>query len=286
MDKYATAKALKNLEKEGIFSMRQYSQSTSELLSFPLEGLVSIWKTIVTHTQSKSVIVKPQSDGCSSEYYDFPQQKIWFAMSIFFKAKASTIPPHTFPHQGTEIEMPNEIPKNLLFEPFIETDSLRISGHILKRKKKPVDWSHNRSSWKGWRLSRAFAKHYRCRRSRPFQKRNFRRNRVNITPPPKEIVPKDALQKKRKSVLKSCSNIRIQGYVRIDAFLECATAISLLLKEFASCTHSFNSSSIKDSQKYLLFPISVVETIIKNSGYEIWETKNVEKSLKMRYDSD
>lgn len=273
MDKYATAKALKNLEKEGIFSMRQYSQSTSELLSFPLEGLVSIWKTIVTHTQSKSVIVKPQSDGCSSGVLRLSSAENLIRYVDLLRAKASTIPPHTFPHQGTEIEMPNEIPKNLLFEPFIETDSLRISGHILKRKEK-TGWIEVTTGvlekdgvYHALSPSITVAEGAVLSVEEKFQGGTG----VNITPPPKEIVPKDALQKAKICFEKVAQILGIQGYVRIDAFLECATGNIIIIE--ANSLPALTPSTVLFHQGLAeippLFPISVVETIIKNSGYEI-----------------
>ena len=116
-------------------------------------------------------------------------------MSIFFVPKPVLFLLTHFHIRGTEIEMPNEIQRIFFFEPFIETDSLRISGHILKKEKtRWIEVTTGVLEKDG--VYHAFAKHYRCRRAVLSVEEKFQGGTgVNITPPPKEIVPKDALQK-------------------------------------------------------------------------------------------
>lgn len=269
MDKCATANALKNLEKEGIFAMQQISKKTEGLFALSREDLSALWKEIIIETQSKTVIVKPRSDGCSSGVLRLSSQEEFIQYRDLLRGEIKNIPPHTFLYQTTEIEMPSPIPKELLFEPFIETDSLRISNHSLKIKEK-TGWIEvttgvleNKGIYHALSPSITVAEGAVLSVEEKFQGGTG----VNITPPPKEVIHPDTLLLTKKRFEKTANILGIEGYVRIDAFLERTTGNILVIE--ANSLPALTPSTVLFHQglaeQNTILPISLLENIIQSS---------------------
>ncbi|MBS3922924.1 MAG: hypothetical protein KGZ37_07260, partial [Nitrosarchaeum sp.] len=92
---------------------------------------------------------------------------------------------------------------------------------------------------------------------------------VNLTPPPKEIVSPKALANAKSLIEKLGEKIGLQGYARIDAFMNVKTGeLSVIevntLPGLTPSTVLYHQGLAEDPQ---ILPKELLELIIKNAGY-------------------
>ena len=222
MDKLCTAQQLTGLEEMGIIVAPKQSLATSDLQGASRPRVQAYWEELVRTLKTKQLIVKPQSDGCSSGIVQLTSAHDLARYIELLRLRVPRIPAETFEGQAEEVEMPLVSPPRLLFEPFIETDKVRVVGQELR--------VHERSGWievtvgvleregvlKALSPSITVAEGVVLSVEEKFQGGTG----VNLTPPPPDILSARVVQQVRTRIERVAQRLGMRGYARIDAFVE------------------------------------------------------------------
>jgi D-alanine-D-alanine ligase-like ATP-grasp enzyme len=177
------------------------------------------------HLKTKTVVVKPRADGCSAGVVHLSTLTDLQAYCAALKTGVTFIPKGTFTHQIDEIEMPRELPKNLLFEAFVETDRVRIKGNRLTYRKisgwveMTVGVVEHGGILHVMNPSITIAEGEVLSLEEKFQGGTG----INITPPPESLMSAEPLEFIKAYVKNVAAAIGLTGYCRIDLFVELAT---------------------------------------------------------------
>ena len=269
IDKFATGEFVRCANIKGIHVVPQKIFSVESINV--VKDVGKFWEKLKSDLEAKSVIAKPRSDGCSTgvaHLYGVEDLKKYF---IFVATGAEFIPPKTLHNQDKIIEMPSEKIDEILFEKFIETDIISTSGNKLKYVRKSgfvevtIGLLENKSKMRALSPSITIAEGEILSLEEKFQGGTG----VNLTPPPKEIVKLKAVIKAKESVEKLANIIGLKGYGRVDAFMNVTTGALVVIEvnTLPGLTPStvLYHQALAESPK--IFPLELLEKIIKNSGY-------------------
>lgn len=268
MDKFEAGELIRCIKMENVGIA---PQKIITLKDIKINEVEILWKNLLKEFRAKTLIVKPKDDGCSTgvaHLYNKNDLKNYLKYAM---AGENFIPAHVIKNQNTIIEMSHKKIKELLFEKFIETDSVSSKGNKLNHVK--------RSGWvevtigileKGKKLhafnpSITIAEGEVLSLEEKFQGGTG----VNLTPPPKEIVKEKALKKTKELAENLAKEIGITGYARIDAFMNIYTG-ALLVIEINTLPGLTPSTVIYHqalAENPAIFPRELLEKIIENSGY-------------------
>lgn len=264
MDKYVTGKKLLGMEKEGIFVAKKKSMELSKVSK-------KTWDKLVEELGTKDLIVKPQSDGCSSGIVRLSSAEDLESYLNYANSGAHAIPRGTFKNQTGIIEMPLKKMRNLLFENFIETDQIKIVGHKLAYKKKSgfvevtVAVLQDGKSLKALNPSMTVAEGAVLSVEEKFQGGTG----INITPPSEEIVKPKILERVKKSIEKVAEKLGLEGYARLDAFINVETGDVIIIE--VNTLPALTPSTVLYHQglaeKEPMYPLELLEKLIENKGY-------------------
>ncbi|CAN1276859.1 D-alanine--D-alanine ligase [Linum perenne] len=146
------------------------------------------------------------------------------------------IPPNSFSKAHGMIEMPNPPPESLIFEPFIETDEIIVSSK-----------SADGLLWKGqsrWvEITVGVVGKLGCMKSLTpsitvkeggdilsLEEKFQGGTGINLTPPPPSIVSVEALEKCKQRIELIANTLKLEGFSRIDAFLNVDNGEVLLIE--------------------------------------------------------
>lgn len=232
MDKYKTGKALENHDKHGIFVAAKRKLDTRTLLNVKDQSLKKIWDSLVEDLKSRTLIIKPLSDGCSSGIVRLGDLGDLTRYLTLLAQGRPRILPGELSHVGSPVEMPTEIPQFLLFESFVRSDRPRIQGTEL-------DWeSHSgwvevtvgvtggRGQVKALKPSITVAGGEILSLEEKFQGGTG----VNITPPPEPWVSQSAWEQAQRKIEFVANKLGINGFARIDAFMQIESGNILVIE--------------------------------------------------------
>ena len=278
MDKFETAQAVNRLGVGGIHSANQIVLKISEL-----DDAKKSWKILLEKLGSKTIIVKPRADGCSSGIFRLFDEKDLEKYISFVKNKSPFVPAGTFKNQKDIVDMPTTKIHDLLFENFIETDLIKVDGIKLKYIKK-TGWiettvgvvtiprtSPQPSPYKGEGVIHVMNPSITVAEGEVLSvEEKFQGGTgVNITPIPSNIIKPAVLAKIKERVGIVATGLGIVGYSRIDVFVNVATGEISVIE--ANTLPGLTPSTVIYHQalaeKVPLFPTKFLESIIKNKGY-------------------
>ena len=268
MDKWKTGEFIRNIDIPGVDIAPQKVINVKDIK--PKE-IKDIWRKLKIALASKTIIAKPKDDGCSTGVAHLYTEKDLENYLKFLNAGSLFIPSGTLKNQNTIIEMPSVKIKDILFEKFIETDSIKLKGNKLKYSRKS-GWTEvtigileKDKKMYAFNPSVTIAEGEVLSLEEKFQGGTG----VNITPPPKEIVKEKAVKRTRILAEKLAKEIGISGYARIDAFMNVSTG-SLSIIEVNTLPGLTPSTVLYHqalAEKPQIFPRELLERIIKNAGY-------------------
>ena len=271
MDKWNTSEFIKNLHIKNINTIPEKVISTQTLLKFSNLDLKLFWLNTQKELETTTLIVKPRADGCTAgvvHLYSLSDLKKYLKI---IKKNTLFVPKETFSNQIDIIEMPSTQPPELLFEKFIETDILRVKSGKLKYQHKTgwvemtVGVVESNGKIKSFNPSITVVAGEVLTVEEKFQGGTG----VNITPPPKIIISTKNLDKVKNLVELVAEKVDLQGYARIDIFVHVKTGniIVIELNTLPGLTPStvFYHQALAENPK--IFPLELLEKIIKNSGY-------------------
>ncbi|KAL0450949.1 UNVERIFIED_CONTAM: D-alanine--D-alanine ligase [Sesamum latifolium] len=126
MDKVATSLSLQHLAGSGVLTITKDVRRKEDLLKMPL---LDIWHDLTSKLGCETLCVKPARDGCST---GVARLRCDGDLTVYVKALENClprIPPNSLSRAHGVIEMPFPPPELLIFEPFIETDEIIVSGN-------------------------------------------------------------------------------------------------------------------------------------------------------------
>lgn len=266
MNKYDTAVAINKLKITGVYTASQELVKVSEI-----KDPMILWNNLVKKLGAKTIIVKPLADGCSAGIVRLFNVKDLSNYIDIIKSGSSHIKPNTFKNQNEIIDMPTGKVGELLFENFIETDSLKIKGAKLFYNRKSgwvevtVGVYGSKNQLKVMNPSITVAEGEVLSVEEKFQGGTG----VNITPPPESIIRSNVLKSIKEKIGKVANGIGIEGYSRIDAFVNVATGdISVIeINTLPGLTPSTVIYHQALAENPPMHPTQFLEKLIKNKGY-------------------
>jgi D-alanine--D-alanine ligase len=266
MDKFETAQAINNLKIFGIHSARQVVLKVKNI-----KNTKTVWQDLIKKLGSKTIIVKPLADGCSSGIFRLFDANDLKKYISFVKAGALCVPAGTFRNQKDIVDMPTTKVRDLLFENFIETDIIRTVGTKLAHKRK-TDWIEVTTA--------VFGPEFKLHVMNPsitvaegevlsVEEKFQGGTGVNITPPPTSIVSMNVLKKVKERIGIVANALGITGYSRIDSFINIKTGeVSVIeVNTLPGLTPSTVTYHQALAEPVPMFPTEFLEKLIKNKGY-------------------
>ncbi len=297
MDKWRTDHFIQHTKIHGIATIPEQLIPVSALAGSS-EAIGTIWKQICRDLNSKTLLVKPRADGCSSGVARlFKHTDLAHYLNVL-RQKLPSIPAGTLTSQDAIIEMPTEHIEEIIFQKFIETDIVRVKNNSLKYHRRtgwiettigvlihnsdganPSDFSEGKApggliateekssgvSVRVFNPSLTIAEGEVLTVEEKFQGGTG----VNITPPPPTIVNPRAVTSARQRIGMLARAIGLKGYARIDAFLHVDSGNLLIIEvnTLPALTPSTVLFQQALSQDPPLYPRELIEKIIENAGY-------------------
>jgi len=268
MDKFEAGELIRCIKIENIGIA---PQKVILLKDINLKKIKQLWKKNKLKLGAKTLIIKPKDDGCSTGVAHLFREKDLENYLKYASSGKKFIPAHVLKNQNTIIEMPNKKIKELLFEKFIETDSVCVKGNKLKHRRLTgwvevtIGILEKNKKLHAFNPSITIAEGEVLSLEEKFQGGTG----INITPPPIEIVKPKVLKKTKELAEKLAKEIGIKGYARLDAFMNINTG-ALLIIEINTLPGLTPSTVIYHqalAENPAIFPREFLEKIIKNSGY-------------------
>ena len=268
MDKFNTGEFVRRV---GIKGVSIVQQKVIVVDKFKPEESKALWIYLRKRLNTKTLIVKPKDDGCSTGVAHLYREKDLENYFKYLKNIEKSIPAHTLKNQENIIEMPNQKVKEILFERFVETDTVRVSGDKLKYTMKSgwvevtIGVLQKNDKMHAFNPSITIAEGEVLSLEEKFQGGTG----INITPPPKEIIKPNVIKNTRKYAEKLAETIGIKDYARIDAFMNVSTG-NLLVIEVNTLPGLTPSTVLYHqalAEKPSINPRELLEKIIKNTGY-------------------
>lgn len=189
------------------------------------DELRQFWNQVCKTLNAKTLIAKPRADGCSTgvaRLYSVNDLEKYLRL---LASKAMCVPKGTLKNQKNIIELPKKTPNELLFERFIETDTLQVKNQQLKH--------HQKTGWIELTIGvledqgQLFSLNPSITVSEgevlTLEEKFQGGTGINITPPPASIIQSDILEKIKQNITLVSTKIGIRGYARIDAFANIST---------------------------------------------------------------
>ncbi len=271
MDKWQTAKFIENLKIEGIFSIPDKVLKKSEIINWSHKEIKLFWLKTRKELKAKTLIVKPRADGCTTGIVRLYSHQDLSKYINYVKKESAFIPKNILREQKDIVEMPTEKNYDLLFEKFVDTDILKVSGNKLKYLR--------RTNWVEITIG-VIEENHQIRTFNPsvtiaegevlsVEEKFQGGTGVNITPPPKTIIKEKILEKIKKGVKEVAQKIGIKGYSRIDAFANIETGELLIIEinTLPGLTPStvFYHQALAENPP--IYPKELLEKLIQNKGY-------------------
>lgn len=268
MDKFETGEFVRSIKIKGVDIAPQYVFSFRNKEN--MKDVKGLWLFLKKHLSSKTIIAKPKDDGCSTGVAHLYNEK---DLSNYLKYLYDNepIPAGVLRNQDSIIEMPGGKIDEILFEKFIATDIVRVKGNKLSyvRKSGEVEVTigilEENKKLHAFNPSITVAEGEVLSLEEKFQGGTG----INITPPPESIVKQKALKKAKVLAEQLAEKIGIEGYARIDCFMNVTTGeLSVIevntLPGLTSSTVLYHQAL---AEKTPIFPRELLERIIKNAGY-------------------
>lgn len=270
MNKWRTAQYIKNLNIKGIDVIPQKITKLRDLIRLKNEDLKRFWLQTCYELKSKSIIIKPISEGCSSGIVRLTSHNELAKYARLAGKNIHFIPPNTFKKQNSIIEMPLAKITEFVMEKFVATDKIKVVRNKLKIAEK-TGWAEitigvlgNGTSMRALAPSATIAEGAVLSVEEKFQGGTG----INITPP-YEIAKKHAIETVRQKMKKLARALRIQGYARIDAFMNRKTGKIIVIE--VNTLPALTPSTVLFHQALAeakpVYPQALLEKIIEYSGY-------------------
>lgn len=219
MDKYKTAQTISSLQNPFILPMPQ--------MIFRAKEVSDLWQRATEMFQTTDLLIKPRKDGCSTGVVRLSHQEELLKYIELYVDRHTQAKAGSFVHHPSPIEMPTAEQTWFILEPFIQTDKIYVLETRLCHQKisgwceMTIGILEKEGKYLAFNPSITLAMHHILSVEEKFQGGTG----INLTPPPEEILCKEAKQRVQHSACEAAKALGIQGYGRLDLFVECATGV-------------------------------------------------------------
>jgi len=270
MDKWATLEFLRGSNIEGLVFVPRKVLKTEDVIRFKVNKFQILWKELVSSLRTRNFIIKPRGDGCSTGVARLCSYEDLLKYIGLLRLRAPIIP-KDYIRNKNNIDLPPQVPTELLLEKFVDTDVLRVRRNELKHSKK-TEWLEITvgvvmigSKLKVFNPSITVAEAGILSVEEKFQGGTG----VNITPPPSSLLKTHLLRRVKDIVSKVAEAIGIEGYSRVDAFMNMnnGNLIIIEVNTLPALTPStvFYQQALAENPP--IFPTELLEILIENKGY-------------------
>ncbi|KAJ3682882.1 hypothetical protein LUZ60_013109 [Juncus effusus] len=235
IDKVKTSETLRKLVDKGVLTIPKDVWSVENILKNEIK-LETIWDDLITMFRSQTICVKPARDGCSTGVARLCSVE---DLKVYLNALRNLSPrilPNSLSRAHGVIEMAVPPPKQLIFEPFIETDDVSIasgSAHDLAFSGKS-EWVEVTAGVFGRNGDmRCFNPSVTVKETGDvlsLEEKFQGGTGINLTPPPEEIISEEALKKCKERMELIANTLGLEGFSRIDAFVNVETGEVLVIE--------------------------------------------------------
>lgn len=266
LNKDATSRAIEGLKISGLNSIPGIVLKLNII-----NDCNQIWQQLIKKLGSKTLLIKPKDDGCSSGVVRLFSAADLNKYVILAKNKTASIPKNTFKNQPNLIDMPIKQMTEVLIEKYIETDGVRIKTNKLKYKRNTgwleitIGVLEQNGEFFAFNPSITVAEGEVLSVEEKFQGGTG----INITPPPTSIIRQNAINKIKTLMKQLASKIGISGYCRIDAFVQIDTGnvIVIEINSLPALTPSTVFFHQALAEEPSIYPRQLFEKLIENKGY-------------------
>jgi D-alanine-D-alanine ligase-like ATP-grasp enzyme len=223
MDKAATAEAIAGLAEQGITYPGKWTDTTQAWL----ERLdPQLWTELQQRLGTTVVVVKPRGDGCSTGVVPLTSDKELRTYLEYTAKNAPYVPDGVFALKRGRTELPRRLPEGLIFEAFVETDQVRVADNGQLLWDESTKWIEvtvgvlgHAGSMRALNPSLTIA----LDGVLSLEEKFMGGTGINLTPPPVpplgRVAPA-AIAAARNHVALIANTIGLNGYARIDAFMQ------------------------------------------------------------------
>lgn len=232
MDKYMTGQAIARLAEPDLFSIPKKCFQFADIKKHSTENMEGFWEALCCELESRKLVVKPRSDGCSAGIVSLQSAQDLEKYLNFMEQKDHFIPAYSFVNQKGPIEMPTALSGEFLLEPYIETDAIEIESNRIKYVPKEgwieltVGVLEDKGSYHAMNPSITIAEGAILSLEEKFQGGTG----INLTPPPIDILSLSATEKIKRLTEKAAHALGIQNYARLDIFFNRNTEQMILIE--------------------------------------------------------
>jgi D-alanine-D-alanine ligase-like ATP-grasp enzyme len=272
MDKWETNETLNKVKIDGVdVALHALFKINDIPKKENLELNTAHFRMLKKRLGTKTIIGKPRGDGCSAGVVRLFNERDLATYIRLIKNKNTIAQAGTFTNQRNSIDMPEGEVQDIVFESFIETDTLRVNKGKIKYKPRSgyvemtVGVFEENGKIRSLSPSITIAEDTILSVEEKFQGGTG----VNITPPPKEIISEKKLDRLKSLIKKVAETVGLKGYARIDIFAHLKTG-NIILIEINTLPGLTPSTVIYHqalAEKKPMFPKEFLEKIIKASGY-------------------
>uniref|UniRef100_M8C8Q2 D-alanine--D-alanine ligase n=1 Tax=Aegilops tauschii TaxID=37682 RepID=M8C8Q2_AEGTA len=282
MDKVATSLAVDHLASYGIHTIPKDVRAREELLK---SSLVDIWNDLKAKLQTETLIKKLSVIRCPED------------LEVYANALRGTLPrlpANCLSKAHGVIEMPVPPPESLIFEPFIETDEIIISNKSWNDSTRHLVWK-GENEWLEVTVG-VVGKRGEMHSLNPsitvkesgdilsLEEKFQGGTGINLTPPPATIMSEDALQKCKSCIEMTANTLGLEGFSRIDAFVNVHSGEVLLIEVNTVPGMTPSTVLIHQTNFLKIISLKLVEAghfLIQKRLYMIDVSKGNAKRLKM-----
>lgn len=231
MDKYLTGQIIHFMNDPDISSTPKELIGTDALSRLTENDCLDLWKKWCLNLSSSRLIIKPRSDGCSAGIILLTSFDDLYRYSCFCREKVAIIPAGMFIKQDNPVEMP-QTKQDFLVEPYIQTDRILIQNHRLSHESKDgwieltIGVLEKEGKYHALNPSITIAEGAVLSLEEKFQGGTG----INLTPPPEELLSKEATNKIKKLAERVAKVLGINNYARLDLFFNWQTEKMILIE--------------------------------------------------------
>ena len=272
MDKALTGEVIRQMADQNILTAPRHMLTRTGLALMTADDFTALWQKLTQSYQVQSLIMKPQSDGCSAGVLRLTSAADLAHYAAIILSGANFIPPDSFPEQHGVIELGDHGVKDFMLEAFIETDSIVIENNQLHHTphlgwlELTVGVLEQNGHYHALSPSITVAAGAVLSLEEKFQGGTG----INITPPPAELFAAPQVEQIKRSIEKTAAALGIQNYARIDIFYNIRTNQILVIE--ANSLPGLTPSTVIYHQALAepapLYPREFLELLIKLKSHE------------------
>lgn len=190
-----------------------------------------LWDQAVDHFKTTDILIKPQSDGCSSGVVRLQSaDELKLYLTAIAEGK-TVLAAGSLKHQPNVIELPPQGDMFML-EPFIVTDAIKILGHDLIHAPRTGWLELTVGVMEQHGLVHAFSPSITVAQGEVLSlEEKFQGGTgVNLTPPPEHLISAKQCDLIRTKIEQAAKALGIQGYARIDIFFNTRTDQTMIIE--------------------------------------------------------